>query len=310
MIGRSEVIQVTHIWEAYRALGRYVYDTTGHGPKGLKPQAQTPQTARYNGRAYAAATRLKTVVGSLWFHTPIADASPTYFSYLYLFSQLLRCSYPHYGFDPGRGWYGLSWFPIWSLLGKTGSGERAWYAFRAANGRHMTVGELMVRYPMYEADIVVSKHAVETEVDQLLQLHTTQQLSIRKIFETLNSHGRVRGPREAIGWHPMLVLSRWEAWSRREMIECFVESHLPHVRAYVDALLSAPRGMDTYGRDFLRLAHPDLTPNPRVYNQALTLIRDGWDGLVPQLTLAAQRNWSKARQRCFPGTGEELLLPA
>jgi hypothetical protein len=262
------------VWNAYRALHRYVIE---HPPTyGMKVPASLPHVLT-GDRNKAAAERLAAEITEAWDSHPVA-VSPEYFGYLYLFVQLLRCNYEkHPDWTAASGWSPLRWMYFSGLAGKANARAFAQWYYTEWMTRHPrpSEGDLQVRYPLYLSVADESLIPLPRAAEVLQRLMREQQVDAGAIFRQFNGLGSPRSksgsPRHE--WPAWLVMARPETWAHStEGVAIALVSPLVVQRVY--ELLREPEQFRAFVHQAIPVANPD---NERA---ALQAVCDGIDLLT------------------------------
>jgi hypothetical protein len=197
------------IWREYRAL----HDAVGFR---VDPRPRPPPPYPIRPADQQAARSLAFIIQGAAETYPI-PCPPKDYTFLYLFQQLIRCSYP---LSPHRlldGWHGLRWLPLSALLGKEpDAGTRFWANwYRNTYAKPIprpTPHDLLTWYPRGRAKS--QSEYLDSSLAQLHRLCTQHRALPIVILENLDALGHDRQSTPVpIEWHPLLLLAISESYS-------------------------------------------------------------------------------------------------
>ena len=219
------------VWDNYLALHRYMLplgsvDYDKGNKKGLVVPRALPSRPVLQ-KHLVAVRRIEETLSHIWLSHP-ALVTPEYYCYLYLFCQLLRCSYRHKPFLTEHGrWKGLAWFPIQTLVGKPGvegkdsAAKRAWYHwyYLYVTGPRPRSNQKALEQmfpwipPAGESDVIL----VRQQLAVLKSIGTIEpSLAIRNYESDGQPIIRMGFPvlrrKESRPWHPWIYLGQVGCW--------------------------------------------------------------------------------------------------
>lgn len=307
------------VWDAYRALHRYVLwpferPRIGHLPPthtgttaaapALHPTSLTPTRlmpyAVCSPITKAAVERTAMAIHVARTLCPIPHIAAVEYAYYYLFVQLLRISFPYTPefVDVSTGWKNLRWVPFTSLVGradcKTPTDHwHRWYTDTWADQAPETrLAQLRMWYPMLLDAEDAQRATLQRHTALLHQLQTQHHCTAAVAVEQFDATGHPSGIIHATNaqWHPAIKASLWERWEpaanggSRNLQD-------PTVCAFVLALVRQP--LSRFVRFFL---HEMLQAVPSPPANTLSIICDGFEDVIrhensPDLS----RRWKKYR---------------
>lgn len=288
------------VWNAYRALHRYVAAGCVVGGAPIPKRISEKPVAGPHRQACSDLAKITTQLYN-W-DTPL-QVSSQYFVYLYLFAQLLRCSYKH---DPmyveGKGWQRLGWFPLHVLKGRDGAknqaspAQRFWFGWLFREGiKRESESDLQYKYPWFEDDLSASLQAVHWQTEKLSKLAQLHKVLPHEILFLFTATGTPA--EQTCSWHPMLILSTMHAWVpyAKKFGETFGNIKHKYTYPYLTALLKSRRLANIYRDEFL----PAANPNKQKYKQCLEIIQDGLEDTILKNYTQHTKNWYKFQERVF-----------
>jgi hypothetical protein len=266
------VITVVTIWDAYRALHRYVAAPVGTvrvGATWVAPAhsdrcaALAPDVKLFrvrdalpsDGKSRAAADQLAAVSALLPATHPIA-ASDEYYAYLFLFAQLIRCSgrlHPHF-VTPQVGWKNLRWVSIEGLRGTGDAPLAFWNKFY---WQHVQIAKpapdetaLRIMFPLPPEAKEQTAAVIDAQLDALLDAMECHHMSADQIFVNCNRLGRIRKTEAdqtdpSLQWLPLLIAARPESyWPLNEHGSLAAQNSA--VQEVIRQLLASPKQLRTF----------------------------------------------------------------
>lgn len=246
------------VWDAYRALHRYIQTRPHAEPVKLIRSLPKNPPPPSKETCHIILSRILSLDKSY----PL-PYSPVYYAYLYLFVQCLRCSHSHNpSYTPGDGWSNLAWFPLRALIGIKDTGENAWVFWykRHFQGKRPTQADMELLFPFLPEPGVRSGKTIASQV--------------REFRRRVSEHGILALDGD---WHPFLFLAEVSTWRSTLAAEC-----LP----FLTELIDFPDGWNA----FIQHAAPKTTEARR---ELLSVI----DSVMQQAAPAHRVRWRRARRK-------------
>lgn len=272
------VVTPRDVWEGYLGLNRYFLQKGGIVKSGETfPKKGSPfLPEKYVEKASALAKALLQYDKEF----PFND-SPVYYSYVYLFQQLLRVSYKTKPkFDKGR-WRHVSWRPFSILSFISDTSERTWVNF--CKSRIGSSEPLQYKFPWVPPVGVSEITTVQSQLAGLSQLRR-QGVSIEDILTKRDITGNIRagGPRDILDWHHWLIIAHPTIWKGRRLIPILID---------LTELIMEPELWKIFIRDAIPMIHP-LKEQQRI---AKKKIMEHGDRMMMDVVMPVKERWRRAR---------------
>jgi hypothetical protein len=291
------------VWEAYGALLRYVRGN----PRSPVAGASVPEglTEKPSGRALEACSDLAFIITREMEARPL-EASPLYYTYLFLFVQLLRVSHrygPHY-VSYAEGWAPLAWFPLHILRGSDTKAERAWHRwyYKEVQTQHPKPTEetLWHVYPLPAPFADVALVTLEQQLPSFLAAQRKWGLSLRGMIVDVGPGGHARPTGSRAIWHPWLIAALPETWESG-LVHALPSECVAHLRLGVQAMLNDTQAGLRFVKEAIPLVNHMVSGQVgSLSDRSLIAVRGGIGAFVHQHLPGRQGHWRTRIRRHFP----------
>ena len=322
------------LWNAYEALWRYVCWPDGHSRIAPIPPShpgligrpaclhhnsliptRLPPYFRVRVQSRAALTTATTLLQQYQTQLPL-PVSPLHYAYYYLWSQLLRVSFPcHPVWDSASvGWRNLRWLPITAFLGRTDNPapRHAWIhwhqAYWVRKAKEYDLSVFAEYFPLPPSPSAAARYTLSQQTRTFHTLALSHHLEDGlDIFLHFDSAGipKTEGF-SAHAWRPEILAARPETWRPPGYWKLPAHEDL---RQYVRLLATGPR---KWLFQFLNHTIPLL--NPQTYLQATTRrhiyvdIANGFDDcLTAHGERSLVRKFAMERRPAFIEAAERIV---